>query len=185
MSSHSEDPAEEILHNRFARGEIDEASYRELAAVLLRSRPARGRRPRRLWALGIVVGVLLLGGAVGPAIASGVASGYVPGISTCSVPALPGAVVNVTLWDMMGGGMVGGSMMSGRMMAVSSSPSNVPAGEVSLRVANQGGMLHELVVMPLPAGQRARSARPEVLVRRRGPAARDPATESLPAPRAG
>jgi len=46
-----------------------------------------------------------------------------------------------------------GGMMAGRMMAVSASPSSVPAGEVSFRVVNQGGMLHEFVVLPLAAGQ--------------------------------
>lgn len=148
MSSHSELSAEEILRNRFAGGEIDEAGYRQLLAVLRRSQPDRGWRPRRFWGLGIVAAVLLLASAVGPAIASGVAGGYVPGISSCTVPALSGSVVNVTLSDMMGGGM-----MSVRMVSVSASPSSVPAGVVSLRVFNRGSMLHELVVLPLAAGQ--------------------------------
>ena len=32
-------------------------------------------------------------------------------------------------------------------------PVNVPAGTVSFRVANTGSLVHELVVLPLPAGQ--------------------------------
>jgi uncharacterized cupredoxin-like copper-binding protein len=150
---YSDQPAEEILRTRLARGEIEEATYRGLAAALQASRPGRPWRPAWFWAAGIVAAVVLLVGVVGPMIATGATLGYVPGISPCNVPALSGTVVNVTLWDMMGGGMMNGGMMSGRMMAVSDSPSSVPAGEVPLRVVNQGGMLHELVVLPLAAGQ--------------------------------
>jgi uncharacterized cupredoxin-like copper-binding protein len=80
------------------------------------------------------------------------------------VPTLPGSVVDVRLWDMMGAGMmgggpIGGGMMSGRMMEVSVATFAVSAGEVSFRATNAGWMLHELVVLPLPAGQ-AVGARP-------------------------
>jgi uncharacterized cupredoxin-like copper-binding protein len=159
MSPYSNQSAEEILRTRLARGEIDEATYRGLAAALQASRPKRPWQPAWFWAGGIVAAVVLLAGVVGPMIANGATLGYVPGISPCNVPALSGTVVNVTLWDMMGGGMMNGGMMSGRMMAVSASPSSVPAGEVSFRVVNQGGMLHELVVLQLAAGQ-AIGARP-------------------------
>ena len=154
MSPYSDQPAEEILRTRLARGEIDEATYRRLAAALQASGPGGPWPPARIWAAGIVAAVVLLVGVVGPMIATGATLGYVPGISPCNVPALSGTAVNVTLWDMMGGGMMGG-----RMMAVSASPSTVPAGEVSFRVVNQGGMVHELVVLPLAAGH-AIGARP-------------------------
>lgn len=61
---------------------------------------------------------------------------------------------------MMGGGPIGGSgMMADGMMTVSISPSVAPAGEVSFRVVNAGGMIHEFLVLPLPARQ-AIGARP-------------------------
>lgn len=83
------------------------------------------------------------------------------GAGACDVPSLPGAVVDVTLTDMGGGMMGGGSggMMgnatdthgwSGRGgMSVEVSPVSVSAGEVSLDVANEGMLTHELVVLPL------------------------------------
>ncbi len=86
----------------------------------------------------------------------------------CAAPALAGAVVDVTLADMGGGMMAGragpGSMMGGQMMGgwrgmgmarVLVSQGAVSAGTVSLRVLNQGAATHELVVLPLPAGQPA------------------------------
>ena len=158
MPPYSNQTAEEILRTRLARGEIDEAAYRGLAAVLQTSRPVRPWRPAWFWAAGIVAALVLIVGVVGPMIATGATLGYVPGISRCNVPALSGSVVNVTLWDMMGGGMMNGGMM-GRMMAVSASSSSVPAGEVSFRVVNQGDMVHEFLVLPLAAGQ-AIGARP-------------------------
>ncbi len=69
--------------------------------------------------------------------------------SACTIPALPGSVVNVTLSDM--GSMVGGGMMGG-MMRVVDQPAVVPSGEVSFRVVNVGSLTHELVVLPLPPG---------------------------------
>lgn len=85
----------------------------------------------------------------------------------CAVPGLPGAVVSVQLVDlrammrrapMMGGQ---GPMMSQRdwprfrpgMMRVLAAPTAVGHGTVSLRVSNTGLLTHELVVLPLPAGQ--------------------------------
>jgi uncharacterized cupredoxin-like copper-binding protein len=94
---------------------------------------------------------------------------------SCSAPALPGAVVDVTVTDM--GAMVGQGMMGpgwngptgatganrpGRtgyrypgmgMMRIVVTPVSVPAGPVSLRVLNTGGLSHELVVLPLAQGQ--------------------------------
>jgi uncharacterized cupredoxin-like copper-binding protein len=90
---------------------------------------------------------------------------------TCTAPSLPGTVVQAGLVDMgamsgrMGPGMMGnggapfGSMMSngtaryGGMMHVWLSRTWVPAGVVSLQVLNLGSRVHELVVLPLGAGQ--------------------------------
>jgi len=51
---------------------------------------------------------------------------------------------------MMGPGMSGS--MAG-MMRIAAAPMSVPAGAVSLRVANRGRMIHEVVVMPLVAAR--------------------------------
>lgn len=90
----------------------------------------------------------------------------VASIGRCAVPALPGAVVDVGLSDMgamMGPGHGPGPMrgdshwwrhmpMRG-MMRLSPDPVQVPAGPVSLRAINTGGLTHEVVVLPLPTGQ--------------------------------
>ncbi len=74
----------------------------------------------------------------------------------CAAPALAGAIVDVRLIN-MGGPMMrgGGSMMAGGMggtMRVVADRRSVPAGTVSLRVANVGSLVHELVVLRLDAG---------------------------------
>lgn len=72
---------------------------------------------------------------------------------SCAVPALPGSVVSVTATDM--GAMMGrrhGGMGAG-MMRLFVDPVSVPAGPVSLRVANRGWLTHEVVVLPLAPGQ--------------------------------
>jgi uncharacterized cupredoxin-like copper-binding protein len=69
----------------------------------------------------------------------------------CAAPALPGALVDVTLADL------GRSMMhnsTGGHMRIFASQATVAVGEISLRVANTGSIVHELVVLPLPADQR-------------------------------
>jgi uncharacterized cupredoxin-like copper-binding protein len=75
----------------------------------------------------------------------------------CSAPALSGTVVDVTLADMgsmMGGrGMMGGYYAVGGTMRILTSTNQVPAGSASFRVANAGTLVHELVILPLPAGQ--------------------------------
>ena len=87
--------------------------------------------------------------------------------STCLPLSLPGNSVQVQLIDMGGGmtsrgRMMGGRMMGGQgdwrswhpgMMRVVVSTTSVAHGTVSLRVANAGVMRHELVLLPLPAGQ--------------------------------
>ena len=52
------------------------------------------------------------------------------------------------------GSMMGGSQGMG-VARVFTNPGVVAAGTVSLRVVNQGAQTHELVVLPLPAGQAA------------------------------
>ena len=77
----------------------------------------------------------------------------------CSAPTLPGTVVDVTLADvgsvMRGGGMMGGYYAVGGTMRILASTNHVPPGIVSLRAANTGSLVHELVVLPLPSGQSA------------------------------
>jgi uncharacterized cupredoxin-like copper-binding protein len=136
--------------------------------------------PLRLVLAGTLAAIVLAAGStVGLAAASGAFGGH-GGTGTqaqagraatgtrCAAPALAGTAVNVTLADMGGaimggpyglGSTTGGSMMGGsRGMGVArvlASPAVVPAGTVSLRVVNQGAATHELVVLPLPAGQAA------------------------------
>ena len=105
-----------------------------------------------------------------------------PAPAVCSPPALPGSVVDLVLSDTgpmmgpgtmgpgtmgpgmmgpgmmgpgtMGPGMNGGAMWQGMdMMRIAVTPTSVPAGPVSLRVANRGSQPHEVVVMPLSAGR--------------------------------
>ncbi len=92
----------------------------------------------------------------------------------CTVPSPPGTVVNVTETDIgaaMGGfgPMMGGSGYSGGYgrgygmmrgaMRLQASPTTLRAGTVSIAVANDGSMTHELVVLPLADGAQA-GARP-------------------------
>jgi uncharacterized cupredoxin-like copper-binding protein len=78
----------------------------------------------------------------------------------CAAPALSGAVVNVTLADM--GAMMRGPYQPGadpqqrrhmEMMRIVAAPGEVPRGTVSMLVVNTGVRPHELVVLPLGAGQ--------------------------------
>jgi uncharacterized cupredoxin-like copper-binding protein len=111
------------------------------------------RRPNLQLLVAGTLAALVLGVAstVGLAAASG-AFGSAPSGTGCAVPRLPGAVVEVTLADM--GAMMGGPMPGGMGMArVVANPGVVAAGTLSLRVVNQGPRTHELVVLPVPAGQ--------------------------------
>lgn len=88
-----------------------------------------------------------------------------PGTS-CTAPALAGQVVDITVGE-MGPGMMGGPnwytpgdgggpgwhRMGG--MYLVAHPDTVTAGTVSLRVVNTGTLTHEVIVLPLPAGQTA------------------------------
>ena len=120
---------------------------------------------------GLAVVALAAASTVAVAAATGAFSDHrgAPTATRCSVPALPGAVVSVRVVDMcsmmgrtpmMGGH---GPLMSERdwrrfrpgMMRVLATPTSVAHGAVSLRVTNDGYLTHELVVLPLPAGQPA------------------------------
>ncbi len=95
---------------------------------------------------------------------------YAARAASCATPSLPGEVVDVRLSDMgaamSGRGGMGGGMVRGRwaaadapagmrgMMWVTLDRSTVPAGTVSLLVANDGSVEHELVVLPLADGAR-------------------------------
>jgi uncharacterized cupredoxin-like copper-binding protein len=79
--------------------------------------------------------------------------------ASCAPATLPGTTVHVRLAN-MGGAMMGSSGMMGRgttaragMMRIAIDRLSVPAGQVSLVVANVGRMTHELVILPLAAGQ--------------------------------
>jgi len=111
--------------------------------------------------LGIVVTLLLTGmslaavallhGAPGPG-----GRGF-PEAGGCSIPNLPGTVVNVSATD-MGGRMAGGGMMDGAMR-MSADRATVAHGEVTFLVTNIGRLSHEMVILPL-SGTRAAGTRP-------------------------
>ncbi|NUP52002.1 MAG: hypothetical protein HOW97_32480 [Catenulispora sp.] len=98
-------------------------------------------------------------------------SPYMAYTARCQAPAPIGTQVRVTVSD-MGGMMGGGSMMGGRSMmgagpmmgsggsgygfgrmGMTVSPQTVPAGTVTLDVMNTGMRDHEVLVLPLAAGQ--------------------------------
>jgi uncharacterized cupredoxin-like copper-binding protein len=107
----------------------------------------------------ILASVLAAASTVALAAASGAfRSGANSRAAACTAPALPGTVVNVTLMDMAGGMMGVGPMMGGPasgMMRLHADQQSVAAGTVSLRAQNIGSVVHELIVLPLPAGQTA------------------------------
>ena len=99
----------------------------------------------------IVAGVALLVGT-GAVIALGtwgnsttVNGAY--GAISCSAPTLPGTTVDVQVTD------AGDMMMSQAPMRATlvANPSRAKAGRVSFLVTNTGGLVHELVVLPLTA----------------------------------
>lgn len=117
-------------------------------------------RHERGWTVaGLVVAVLLLVGSVVWAVGGGATTprrpadrGW-PDQGSSAQQDLPGTVVDVVAGD-MGGRMRGmGDRMPGRMF-LRTSTLDVPAGTVSLRVTNVGTVDHEVVVLPLAAGQR-------------------------------
>lgn len=142
---------EAILRERRAAGAIDDVEFRRRLVVLR----AQGNRPRRR---GLIL-VIAIGGLAVAAAAAGIvyaaqnSLGHSPqglGTTSCSAPSLPGQVVDVTLTDtnMMQGGMMAG-YGTGRVLV---DPSHVHTGTVSVRVANMGLLMHELVILPLTSG---------------------------------
>ena len=69
------------------------------------------------------------------------------GTITCTAPALPGATVDVQVTD------AGDSMMGQAPVraTLSATPVSVSTGKISFVVANTGALVHELVILPLPA----------------------------------
>ncbi len=111
-------------------------------------------RTRTLILAGAAVVLLAAASTAGLAAASGAfrdASAAPSG--QCSAPALGGSVVDVSLMNMMEGQMMGGGWMTGGSMRLATSTDHAVAGTVSFRVVNMGTLVHELVVLPLPAGQ--------------------------------
>jgi uncharacterized cupredoxin-like copper-binding protein len=116
-----------------------------------------GRRRTRLVVV-LVTAVVLLVGSVTAAIAWGGPSrpsaavvgggwgGMMGGWVVASVPQLAGTTVRVTAADM-------GAMMGGGRAGLVLDRGSAPAGTVSLVLTNAGRRTHELVVLPLAAGQ--------------------------------
>jgi uncharacterized cupredoxin-like copper-binding protein len=74
----------------------------------------------------------------------------------CTAPAdLPGRTVNVRLGDMGMTQMMGGTAPLGAHMMLRAVPGTVAAGRVSLVATNMGWRTHELVILPLAAGESA------------------------------
>jgi len=69
------------------------------------------------------------------------------GAVTCAAPSLPGATVDIHATD-AGDSMMGQTPMRATVLAT---PVSVPAGKVSFVVSNTGALVHELVILPLPA----------------------------------
>ncbi len=136
-----------ILNERLACGEIDAEEYARRRTVLTAGGlPASPAYRKRRWPVIALIAVAAVAAGLAVTAVAGPGPWYAPwgaSSTTCTAPSLPGRVVNVTVTDMMGGGM----------MRVLATPASVPAGTVSLRVANTGTLTHELVVLPLAAGQ--------------------------------
>lgn len=125
---------------------------------------------RRLVLAGAAVLTLAAASTVAIAAASGGFNSHSHGSAaagrSCAAPPLHGATVTVELVDMRAmmrqGSMMGGSAMMSQgdwrqfrpgMMRVTTSSTSVAHGTVSLIAANTGYLTHELVVLPLTAGQ--------------------------------
>lgn len=117
-----------------------------------------GTQPRVVVAAVVVALVLAAGSTIALAFAGGAfRSGASAPNGQCSAPSLPGTIVDVELANMGGSGMMGGGGMMGGTMRVLASRHDVQAGTVSLRVANVGSLVHELVVLPLASGEQVGS----------------------------
>jgi len=92
-------------------------------------------------AVGVTAFVALVSNSTGPTINNALGS------ASCSVPRLDGERVDVTISD------AGDAMMSQEpmMATITSDPTSVAVGRVSFVVYNNGALVHEMVVLPLPA----------------------------------
>jgi uncharacterized cupredoxin-like copper-binding protein len=113
---------------------------------------------------GLVASLALVGcGSNDPAHSAGSGPGMMGGASSyhysklsCQAPAdLARPVVRVTLADMGMTQMMGGTAPLGARMMLRAAPRTVSAGRISLVATNRGWRAHELVVLPLSAGERA------------------------------
>jgi len=111
--------------------------------------PAPGHRG--LLAASVVAGVALLVTTVSVVVLVGGTDSspvnHAYGTISCTAPSLPGATVTVEASD-------SGAMMMAQAplrATLAASPTTVPAGRVSFVVANSGVLVHEMVVLPLPA----------------------------------
>lgn len=89
---------------------------------------------------GVSVVVLVDSGDRGPA-------NHAYGAVACTSPTLPGTTVTVAVSD--AGAMTMAQAPMGATLVAS--PTTVPAGQISLVVPNTGALVHELVILPLPA----------------------------------
>ena len=96
-------------------------------------------------ALALVVGVVALVTLVTSNSLGPVNGAY--GTISCTAPTLPGTTVNVQVTD-AGDAMMGQFPMRATLVAT---PGSVQAGTVSFVVANTGALVHEMVILPLPA----------------------------------
>ncbi|WP_432397263.1 sulfocyanin-like copper-binding protein [Pseudarthrobacter sp. L19] len=112
----------------------------------------------------------------------------------CTVPALTGTQVNVTLTNMGGPVMRPRNGMMGGAMRLRADRGAVPHGTVSFLVTNAGNISHEMVILPCPttrspapvrSGRTAPSTKAAASGRSPPAAAKAPARDSCPAPRAG
>jgi uncharacterized cupredoxin-like copper-binding protein len=86
----------------------------------------------------------------------GANSQYYSSSVSCAIPTnLPGRIINVEVGDMGMSQMMGGDAPLGGFMRLRANPTTFPAGKVTVVVTNLGWRTHELVILPLPAGQAA------------------------------
>ena len=80
-------------------------------------------------------------------------------VAACAPSEVPGTRVDVTLGDRAPPGMHTGRRMGARRMMMRgwlrAAPTVVPSGRVTFVATNTGGLVHELVVLPLAEGAQA------------------------------
>jgi uncharacterized cupredoxin-like copper-binding protein len=106
-----------------------------------------------------VIALILAGGSTffqSGRVLRGANSQYYSSSLSCAAPTnLPGRIIKVEVGDMGMSQMMGGDARLGGFMRLRANPTTIAAGEVSVLVANLGWRTHELVILPLPAGQSA------------------------------